>query len=161
MNDLEAFKATRLRALANDPLAFGSTLAREAQFGAAEWQRRVLRMDGVSGVGFLARVANEAVACGIVGCFIDQDDRHLAEIVSMWVAEEQRGKGAADGLVDACVDWAATRDVKRIRLMVTSINTRARAFYLRRGFMPTGYREPYPNDASLEEEEMIFDLPGD
>jgi len=42
-----------------------------------------------------------------------------------------------------------------MRLMVTSNNAPAISFYLQLGFACTGRSEPYPNDASLVELEML------
>jgi hypothetical protein len=39
--DIASFKAIRLRALQDTPLAFGSTYAKESQLADVDWQKRV------------------------------------------------------------------------------------------------------------------------
>ncbi|HEX7961942.1 MAG TPA: GNAT family N-acetyltransferase, partial [Terriglobales bacterium] len=70
------FKAVRLRALQEDPLAFGSTYAKESQLTDADWMKRVERWNGETGIGFLAM--DGGVACGIAGSLLDEDDRGSA-----------------------------------------------------------------------------------
>ena len=97
--DWRVAKDVRLRALADSPSAFGSTLARETLFDDAEWQQRVS-----SGAWFLAWAGTEAVG---MAATIDQDclpdERHL---VGMWVAPERRGSPVAAQLVEAASDAA-------------------------------------------------------
>ena len=52
--NVQVFKAVRLRALQDSPFAFGSTYARESQFADDEWLRRAETWNGVKGAGFLA-----------------------------------------------------------------------------------------------------------
>jgi len=79
----------------------------------------------------------------------------VATLVSMWTAPTHRRRGIARRLVDAVTAWARSRDVAVMRLMVTSNNAPAISFYLQLGFACTGRSEPYPNDASLVELEML------
>jgi len=58
-------------------------------------------------------------------------------------------------LIDAVRGWAKSRGVAALKLMVTSENNRAIAFYERYGFVKTGRTEPYPNDPALFEFEMV------
>lgn len=61
-------------------------------------------------------------------------------------------------LVAAIEDWAGARGADTLQLMVTSSNDRAIQFYERLGFFRTGRTQPYTNDASLIEYEMIKSL---
>jgi ribosomal protein S18 acetylase RimI-like enzyme len=74
----------------------------------------------------------------------------------MWVSPQLRGTGAAELLVGAVVDHARAVGASRITLWVALGNARARAFYLRMGFTPTGRRQSYPRDGAdaLDEEEL-------
>ena len=147
-----AFKTIRLRALQEAPSAFGSTYEKESQFPDSEWLTRVERMNGQSGVGFMAVDAGKA--CGIVGSFLDQHDPARAHLISMWTAPSHRQQGIGRMLVKAVLDWAGTRNVHTMLLMVTSNNESAIHFYQRLGFARTGRTEPYPNDPSVVEYEM-------
>jgi len=146
------FKTVRLAALQNTPHAFGSTYAKESQFDDAEWLRRVVRMNGEKGIGFLAMDGNHA--CGIVGAFLDVNDAKRAQLVSMWTAPTHRHQRVGRQLVDAIIGWARLRHARAMLLMVTSNNQPAMRFYERLGFTRTGRTEPYPNDPSVIEYEM-------
>ena len=156
-HNLAVFKDVRLRALQEAPYAFGSTYAREVQFDHAEWAKRVERWNGERGVGFLAM--DGATACGIAGSLLDENNPTRAQLVSMWTAPTHRQLGIGRLLVDAVLDWARTRNVHALLLMVTSNNESAIRFYERLGFARTGRTEPYPNDASVFEVEMSRTIP--
>lgn len=151
------FKAVRLRALQEEPHAFGSTYARESQFPDSEWLTRVERWNGARGAGFLAM--DGASPCGMVGSLLDQDDPTQAWIVSMWTAPTHRRQGIGRLLITKAAHWASLRQARRLRLMVTSNNETAIRFYERLGFTRTGTTKPYPNDPSLQEYEMSRPLP--
>jgi ribosomal protein S18 acetylase RimI-like enzyme len=151
--NVSTFKDVRLRALRDTPSAFGSTYARESELSDAEWTRRAIRWNGERGIGFLA--IDDAIGCGIVGSMLDENDATRATLVSMWTTPTHRRRGIARRLVDEVVAWARAHDVTAIRLMVTSSNAPAVSFYEQLGFACTGRIEPYPNDASLVELEML------
>lgn len=146
------FKTLRLCALEDAPHAFSATYARESEFADAEWLERVERMNGQKGAGFLAMDGDQA--CGIVGSFLDSNDRTRAELVSMWTAPTHRHRGIGRRLVNEVIRWAHLRGAQLLLLMVTSNNEPAMRFYERMGFTPTGRTEPYPNDPAVIEYEM-------
>ena len=92
------FKTVRLRALQDAPYAFSATYAKESQFDEAEWSRRVERMNGERGIGFLAMDGGNA--CGIVGAFLDLNDATRVQLVSMWTAPAYRRRGVGRLLVN-------------------------------------------------------------
>lgn len=63
------FKAVRLRALQDAPVAFSSTYARESLLMDAEWEERALRWGSDRSVFYVAMDGKEA--CGIAGSFLD------------------------------------------------------------------------------------------
>ncbi|NAZ86643.1 GNAT family N-acetyltransferase [Kineococcus sp. T90] len=140
-------RATRLRALADSPGAFGSTLAREEAFDEATWRTRV-----ADGDWFLARAGDEVV--GIAAAVPSADDPADRELVSVWVDPAHRGGPTATGLVESSCAWAAALGASTVSLRVTDANPRARRFYERLGFRPTGERRPLPRDPALAEERM-------
>lgn len=150
--NVSLFKKVRLRALQEAPYAFGSTYAKEAEFDDAEWLRRVERMNGERGIGFLA-MDGEA-GCGIVGAFLDANDATQAQLVSMWTAPAHRQRGVGRLLVNEVLVWARRRKACMLLLMVTSNNEAAIRFYEKLGFTRTGRTEPYPNDPAVLEYEM-------
>jgi ribosomal protein S18 acetylase RimI-like enzyme len=146
------FRTVRLRALEDAPYAFSSSYERESQFPDSEWLARVERMNGESGTGFLAMDGD--TACGIVAAFLDQNDATRAQLVSMWTAPTHRQQSIGRLLVNEVLEWAHSREVRTLLLMVTSNNEPAIRFYQRLGFTRTGRTEPYPNDPAVIEYEM-------
>ena len=155
--DVSLFKTVRLRALQEAPFAFSSTYAREAEFDDTEWLRRVERMNGAKGVGFLA-MAGDA-GCGIAGAFLDANDATRAQLVSMWTDPAHRQRGIGRLLVNEILRWAHLRGARTLLLMVTSNNDAAMRFYERLGFMRTGRTESFPNDPAVLEYEMSRAVP--
>jgi len=150
------FKAIRLRALKEDPHAFGSTYAKESQLTDADWMKRVQRWNGETGVGFLAMDAG--VACGLAGSFLDENNRGSAVLISMWTASTHRKRGVGRLLVNEVLNWARSRKARVLSLMVVSNDDSAIRFYERLGFTRTGRTQPYPNDPALIEYEMSRDI---
>ena len=146
------YKAVRLRALQDTPSAFGSTYARESQFTDAEWQQRAANLCTPRSIGYLAK--NEDDYCGIAVSFLNEQNPQHAELISMWVAPEQRHTGTGRLLVDTIESWARNAGAHTLQLMVTSKNLAAIAFYERLGFTPTGRTEPYPPNPTLIQFEM-------
>lgn len=151
------FKRIRLRALEESPLAFSSTFARESQFSDDEWSRRIARWNGDDGDAMFLAFAEET-ACGIVGSYVEQENRKRAQVVSMWVDPAFRRAGVGKALIDAVVEWNRSRGVREVLLMVTSVNEGAIAFYERLGFAKTGVTTEYPNDPAIIEYEMMLHL---
>jgi RimJ/RimL family protein N-acetyltransferase len=151
-DEADALREIRLRALADTPLAFGSTEAREAVYPPERWEQWA--RDAAAGgeqTTFFALGAGGAEAgaaadgarpAGLAYARIDEDDRATAHLFSMWVAPEARGSGAASALVDAVVDWTAANGARTLRTAVTIGNEAAARLYARAGFMDTGDREP-------------------
>lgn len=152
--DAFVFKDVRLRALQESPTAFSSTYAKEAPYPDEEWRRRAARCDGDGRIGFLAY--DDDRACGMVFCFQEEPDETEGTIVSMWVDPGFRRAGVGRLLIDSVVDWARGRGMRGLKLMVTSVNHGAIAFYERNGFRMSGKTGPYPNDPAITEYEMTL-----
>jgi ribosomal protein S18 acetylase RimI-like enzyme len=157
LENLPAFRETRLRALQDTPGAFGSTYARESQMTDEEWRNRAQRWNGEKGIGLLA--FDDGIACGIAGCFLDSNDPSHAQLISMWAAPSHRRRGVGRMLVDSVTAWARSRGVIVLHLFVVANNHDAIQFYERLGFARTGRSEPYPNDPALTEYDMARSVP--
>ena len=153
-------RALRLRALADAPMAFGSTLAREQTFADEVWHERAQR--GASGVDNVTFVAErDGRWLGIVtGLARDPDVPHdpRPELVAMFVCPEARGSGLGGALVDAVVGWARERRAAGLTLWVTATNTLALALYTRHGFRRTGESNPLDHSPALASIRMVRDL---
>jgi GNAT superfamily N-acetyltransferase len=153
-------RAVRLAALSDAPGAFGSTWAREAAFGEAEWRNRA-----ANPMAFIAWRAGEPV--GLVSAYLHDDGPDLPiapewELVGMWVRPDARGSGCADLLVSAVARAARARSARHLALWVAEGNARARAFYLRAGFEPTGVWQRFErgDGSAFDEERMVLRLAG-
>jgi ribosomal protein S18 acetylase RimI-like enzyme len=149
------FKAVRLRALLDTPSAFSSTYAAESQLTDADWINRVAQWSSDRSTTYLAM--DGAAPCGIVSGFLDKDDATIAHLASMWVAPVHR-LGVGSQLVNVITDWARSRRVRALQLIVTSNNDTAIKFYERLGFKLTGKSGSYRNDPTLDDLEMIRSL---
>ena len=160
-DDWELFRDLRLRMLADTPIAFLETLEQARAHDEAEWRHRARRttLPGSTTVVAVEEASGRWV--GTMSAFTDPE-RGLF-LVSVFVDASQRGAGTADRLLTAVLDWARARGADGIRLHVHEDNTRARAFYERRGFRDTGARVPYALDPARSEVEMrlVLDAPAD
>lgn len=147
LEDLPTVRSLRLRAMADAPYAFGSTLQREAALSDEEWRRRLS-----GGPWFVAWEKEEPV--GMVASITPDGSPGCPQLVGMWVEPSRRGTGLAASLVQAVLDWAAAAGASEVSLWVAEGNDRARRFYQRMGFTPTGRRQALPSNPAMGEEEM-------
>lgn len=155
-HDHEQLRAVRLRALAGEPTAFGSTLADALTFGEEHWRGR-LAPEAHPHFGAFDE-AGEVV--GMAAGWVDRDEPgRAANLVSMWVDPAHRGSGTAAALVAEVVAWAEHEGYGLLRLWVTEGNERAIGLYRRLGFAFTGERDVRERDG-LAELEMERSLRG-
>lgn len=141
--DEAILRELRLKALSDTPAAFGSTYDREVARTTADWQRWMS-----PGVTFI--LYEPLGARGIVAGLQDESDTAVVHLMAMWVDPKIRGSGRADDLVSAVVAWAESVEAKLVRLKVIQGNDRARRFYERMGFRPTGTEEVRERDGLIE-----------
>jgi GNAT superfamily N-acetyltransferase len=150
-------RGLRLRALADAPLAFGSTLASEETFADGVWQERAAR--GATGEDLVTYVAEEGQRWIGVATGISRDpEGPRLELVGMFVEPAARGRGVGAALVESVCAWARVRGTARLYLWVTSTNQAALALYRRCGFRATGRSQPLDHTPSLSELEMVRDV---
>jgi len=145
--DWEALRQLRLRALADAPDAFASTLEEEVAFPAEVWRRRA--EGGPESANFIAREGG--VDVGLAAVFAEPEVPGRMHLVSMWVDPRYRRRGVARALVDQAVRWAAERRAREVILWVADQNTAAHRLYERLGFRPTGERQPLPSNPARTE----------
>ncbi|BDT57615.1 N-acetyltransferase [Massilia varians] len=158
-HEWQAYRAIRLRALAQAPEAFGSTLAREEELPDETWAARVAK-SVVSGID-CALVAEQGGAfIGLLWAKVDAQDAGRVNLFQMWVAPQWRGRGVAAALPDEALAWARARGTRVVHLGVNSENAGALRLYGRAGFRPIG--EPYlmREGAPHMEQEMRLILTG-
>ena len=138
-DDWETWRDLRLRSLAADPGAFGSTLQREQAFDEAFWRQRL------TGLSVIASADGVPAALG--GGFEARPG--WVQVVAMWSDPAYRRRGLATAVLGLVVAEAEA-DGLRVMLEVAQGNDRARAVYERFGFVATGESEPIrPGAAEL------------
>jgi RimJ/RimL family protein N-acetyltransferase len=123
----EAWRDLRLRALAESPGAFCSTVDREQVFTEREWHARM------TPPALLAWRDGVPLAMG--AGFVETEG--WLQVVAMWTAPEARGEGLGSRILDQVVVWGREHDL-RISLHVALDNPAARRVYEAYGFVPTG-----------------------
>ncbi|MBO1414242.1 GNAT family N-acetyltransferase [Streptomyces sp. FH025] len=131
-DDWPLWRELRLAALAEAPYAFGSTLADWQDAEEARWRSR-LELPGALDLVAVLDGRPVAMASGVPA----EEDAAAAELISMWVGPQARGKGVADRLIAEIARWAADRGRTTLKLAVAPDNPAALALYRRNGFADT------------------------
>lgn len=156
-SDWDEYRAIRLRALADSPDAFASTLAREEGRTDSEWASRVAAAaDTRYHLPLVARLGNRYV--GLAWGRIFPSDPQVAHLFQMWVAPEARRLGVGRLLVDEVIEWARHAGAAHLELEVTCGNTAAWTLYTRAGFAPIGDPKPFAERPALLEQRMRLPL---
>lgn len=160
--DATEYWALRLRALREEPEAFGSSYEESRDRPVAQAAERLREMRAAG--DFMLGAYEDGQLVGIAA-FVRETglkNRHNSNIYQMYVAPEARGKGYGRALVEAVIARAHALDgVERIALAVVSTNTAARALYTHLGFMTYGVRPAalkLPDGRYLDEDYMILSL---
>jgi ribosomal protein S18 acetylase RimI-like enzyme len=164
-----AYRALRLRSLADAPYAFGSSLQAEEAWAHELWMAR-LTAASVSGrdCPLVAEAAESTEATdaddaddamlGLVWAKCDAADAGIVNLFQLWVAPEARGRGAASALVDEAINWARSIGAHLVQLGVVVDNQAAIQLYLRKGFCNVGEPEPIRPGSALLEQTMHLTL---
>jgi GNAT superfamily N-acetyltransferase len=142
----ERARDLRLRALTDDPDAFGSTLERELESAEPEWRAWIDGWEGSTNRFIVGETRDGWVGMAVGSRSADEPDAHL---YGMWVDPAWRGRGVGGSLVHAVVDWARSWGARAVLLGVTERNDGAARFYERLGFEDTGERHLLREDGSL------------
>ncbi|TWU09355.1 Mycothiol acetyltransferase [Symmachiella macrocystis] len=156
-NEWPLYREIRLRALADSPEAFGSTLAGEQAHPESWWVDRLLA--GVASVTDLPLVAEvDGEPAGLSWGRIEPDQPDTAYVYQVWVAPDRRGRGVGRLLLESVLVWAKGQRVGAVELSVTCGDTPARQLYDRSGFVPFGAPELIRPGAELLEQPMRLEL---
>jgi len=152
-------RALRLHALANAPMAYGSTLADEQGYPDDVWRERAIgASEGCDRATFIAERDRHWV--GLATGIAPPDNRQSPGplLVGMFVDNAVRRLGVGAALIEAVSGWARACGASRLTLWVTSGNDAAVALYHRCGFWLTGVTRPLAHTPALAEFEMIRNL---
>lgn len=147
-DDWQVYREIRLAMLRDEPDAFASRYEDALDRDEATWRQILTDCDH-----FLAE--HEGAPVGGAGLVEHEGDLHL---IGMYVVPVHRGGPAAALLVRAVVDRARERGGSRVLLDVVLGNDRARRFYERCGFVPTGRTQVVPGRVSDLEAQMSLTL---
>jgi GNAT superfamily N-acetyltransferase len=152
-----AYRALRLRSLADAPGAFGSNLALEESWAHELWMARLMAASG-SGRDCPLIAEQDGAAVGLVWAKCDAVDAALVNVFQMWVAPEARGRGLAAALLDDVLAWARSIGAHTVQLGVVCGNGAAERLYQRCGFLKVGEPAPIRPGSPLLEQVMQRDL---
>ncbi len=140
--DADDYRALRLEALADSPDAYGTTLAEACAYDPERWV--TLAASGATVLAWRGRRPVGMVTGGV-------NDAHPGTrwLYGMYVTPEERGGAVGEALVEAILERTRTLGAPALYLQVTGAMGRARAFYARLGFEPTGERTAMRRDPSL------------
>jgi GNAT superfamily N-acetyltransferase len=150
-DDWRDLRTIRLEALADTPSAYGSTYEENLTWSDAQWKQ-----SSSNRLYYLA--FRDDVIVGMVSGGFNDAHPGTRWLYGMYVTASERGTGTAVRLVASVCDWATGNGADQLYLHVTSSVVRARAFYTKIGFRPTGETFTMDRDRSLVLETMVLDL---
>ncbi len=142
LDDWSTLRAIRLEALLDTPDAYGSTYEAVVTYPEEQWRAMVEQS-----VYFLAERGGRAV--GMVSGGLNDQHPGTRWLYGIYVMPRSRGGEVAPNLVAAVIDWAKAEGASELYLHVTSSVARAKAFYEKMGFAPTGERQAMQRDRRL------------
>lgn len=144
------YKALRLRALKDDPQAFGSSYAKEVAYSDEKWQERT--NDGV----LFASNSNNLI--GMMGIWQSQEDKEskTANIFGVYVIPEFRGKGISKMLMQSLLDeLKSNTSISKLKLTVNKNQLSAVKLYEAFGFKITGQEKAQLGDGNYYDEYLM------
>lgn len=139
-HEWEQIRAIRLEMLADTPGAYITTLDEAKSFADSVWMERSEKGSaGSEQATFLGFDGDVPVAMA-VGLRKRRGRKGVLVIVSVYVSPALRGSGLASDLMGAVESWGSGWKAPAASLWVAETNDRARAFYARLGYEPTGDR---------------------
>ena len=130
--DVDQYRALRLFALRESPLAFGADYETSLNYLFEFWHERL--QDDENSVTFIAE--HEQTLIGMMGISRRPlpKTKHSAKIIGVYVHPDWRGLRIAESLIDACIGWARSKEAVIVKLSVNAENTSAIRCYQRCGF---------------------------
>jgi len=156
-SEWEVYKSLRLRALADSPDAFSSTLAAELERPDEQWAERVAEASATGQDLPLFALVRD-VPVGMAWARVTASDESTVNLFQMWVDPKHRGLGLGGSLLDAAISWAHSLRARELRLCVTRGETPAVRMYLHAGFQPVGKPEPLREGSLLLAQHMTLSL---
>lgn len=152
VEEWQAYRDLRLRALREDPQAFSSTYAAAVESAEAAWKKRLEEArQGERGWLLFAREHSRLV--GMIGAYIEDNATDTVTIVSVYVPREERGRGISVRLMESILGKLSRKPaLKTAKLAVNKDQVAALSLYRKFGFRETGSEPLRMGDGSLAEE---------
>jgi GNAT superfamily N-acetyltransferase len=151
LDDWRELRGIRLEALADTPEAYGSTFEECSQWSDQQWMNAASKR-----LYYLAE--RDGVVVGMVSGGFNDGRPGTRWLYGMYVTPSVRGTETATRLVETVCRWARDEGVNEVYLHVTLVVARARAFYEKIGFRPTGETFTMDRDPSLTLATMVRSL---
>jgi ribosomal protein S18 acetylase RimI-like enzyme len=133
----EQYKNLRLKALKEEPQAFGSSYEENVNEPGEKWERRLekaLRGEGQWLV--FAKRGDELI--GMAGAFA-KEEKGIVQVSAMYVVREVRGQGISTKLMEELISQIEkNKSIKKLVLEVNPIQESALKLYESCGFKTTG-----------------------
>jgi len=142
----ERARDLRLRALADAPDAFGSTLEQEREYAEPDWRAWIDGWEGSTNRFVVSETQERWVGMAVGSRTADERDAH---VYGMWVEPAWRRRGVGASLAMAVLGWARSWGARAVLLGVTERNDGAAEFYEQLGFADSGERHRLREDNSL------------
>lgn len=136
--DAEQYRALRLEALLKEPEAFASSYEENRRKPLAHTIERI-RAQSENNISLGAFQEEKCVGMAVLIRQTAKKMAHKANLLSMYVSAEARGKGIGKALLKEVVDHGRQMEgLEQIQLTVVSTNEAARNLYLSAGFSVYG-----------------------
>jgi ribosomal protein S18 acetylase RimI-like enzyme len=137
--DAVALRDLRLEALANHPIAFSADSERTKAEPAERWVER-MRDNAATNAGVICVASANDRLIGMTGLACEKwpKTRHGGILWGVYVQEQWRGLGVAEGLLNECIAWGQAHGLVIVKLGVATTNVPAICCYARCGFAVYG-----------------------
>lgn len=105
-----------------------------SQDGEEYFKKRIIMEDGFVSVAYLDEKIVGYLIGEINASRSDRIPSDIAELESMFVADEMRGMGVGTKLCRAFEDWCKSKGIERMRVIVSTENKGAINFYRKNGY---------------------------
>ncbi len=134
----QQYKEVRLRALKEDPQAFGASYDDNAKYTEEEWRRRLINAEN-SDRNWLYFAEENKTLKGMIGAYMEKESKDTATVISVYVPLEERGRGISKLLMQKLLDELSSKQyLKKVALTVNKDQIAAVNLYKKFGFVVKG-----------------------
>ena len=154
VSEWQTYKTLRLRALKEETKAFSTRYEEQAKHTDEQWQNRL-----ATGEYMLFAKLNDQLVGMMVGYIPNPEkDKQSANIVSVYVTPEARGKGISKRLMEELLKHLKAGGITKVKLTVNKDQLAAVNLYQNFGFQITGKEESVMGDRVTHTELLMTKL---